>query len=275
MSVKAVTRFTAAIALASAAIAGTASAQGWQSVPGSYSNNAVGSGPARPFFDNLSYDGAGCNVGFILSNTAANANCANQKPASWLPFLGTNPTTFYGNGNNASNFMFSGGTYMIDVIYQSGKTLGGLNTAPESWGIFNGAPGSDVQLGGVGALPYTFSTASSWGFFMDLVDLVGTRTYSSSSAQARQFALFGFGNSSATTGGGLVSPVSGSIQTFYVGLEDQGCTSGTQQGCTIGSDFDNNDVVLRIRAIPEPSTYILMASGLLGLAVVARRRRTV
>ncbi len=42
------------------------------------------------------------------------------------------------------------------------------------------------------------------------------------------------------------------------------------------ADFDYNDLRFEIAAtsvIPEPSTYVLMASGLLGLAGVARRRR--
>lgn len=272
MSVKAVTRFTAVFALASAAFAGSASAQGWQAMPATFGNTPQTTASSRPFFDNASYDGDGCNIGFILSNAAgASTTCKNQIPAAWLPFAGTAPTFYYGSGNNAANFMFSGGTYTIDVIYQTPKTVGRVEGTPTTWGMFQGAV--DTNLGGAGALPFTFSTAAAWGLFIDLTDSGLSRARSN--ANARQFAVFGFGSSSATASGGLITPVSGAIQTFYVGLEDQGCASvNSDTGCTVASDYDNNDVIFRVRSVPEPSTYLLMASGLVGLAVMARRRRS-
>src|SRR5690606_2680805 len=100
MSVRAVTRLALGGAMV-AAFAGTASAQAWQAMPGSFNNTPSSVAGARPFFDNLSDDGEGCNIGFILSNAAgANADCENQRPANWLPFNDLAPSSFYGDGNN-------------------------------------------------------------------------------------------------------------------------------------------------------------------------------
>jgi hypothetical protein len=244
-------------------------------MPATFGNTPVGTSSARPYFDNLSDDGAGCNIGFLLTNApGVNNNCANQRPANWLPFTGTAPTHFLGNGNNATNFMFSGGTYTVDIIYANNKTLGDVAFANATWGIFTGTPGTDTDLNAGGALPYTFSTASQWGFFIDMQDGVGGRRYSNNLSFARQFSLFGFGPATANINAGIVTPVSAPTQTFYVGLEDKGCTSNTGPGCNISADFDNNDVIFRVRLVPEPSTYLLMAAGLAGLAAFSRRRRT-
>ena len=276
MSVSAVTRFTTIAVLASVALASTASAQGFQVMPATFGNvSSTNPAPARPFFDNLSDDGAGCNVGFVLTNApGASTTCGNQRPAGWLPFTGAAPSHYYGNGTSASNYLFAAGSYTIDVIYAPGKTLGDIAGENSRWGIYNGVTNVQTALDGVGVLPFTFSTASTWGFFIDIVDGVGGTAFSGLGAGGRQAALFLGAGSSATPIGGTIFANSG-IQTFYVGLEDKSCTNNTSPGCLRSSDFDNNDVLLRIRSVPEPSTYLLMASGLLGLGLAARRRRSV
>lgn len=282
MSAKAVTRLTVIAALASAALAGTAGAQGFVAMPGSFNNTPVTNpAPARPFFDNLSDDGAGCNIGFVLSNAAGvNNNCANQRPAGWLPFTGAAPGAYYGNGTNYSNYLFAAGTYTIDLLYAKAAggsgLLGEIAGADTRFGIYNSVTNVQTTLSGIGALPYTFTSASAWGFFIDLVDGPLATAFSGLGAGGRQAALFLGAGSSAGAAGGVISPNVGT-QTFYVGLEDKACTQLGTTGCTVLSDFDNNDAVLRVQTsvVPEPSTYLLMASGLLGLGFAARRRRSV
>ena len=41
-----------------------------------------------------------------------------------------------------------------------------------------------------------------------------------------------------------------------------------------GNDGDFSDIVVGVNVVPEPSTYALMAFGLLGMGFVARRRRS-
>lgn len=276
MSVSAVTRFTTFAVLASAALASTASAQGFQAMPATFNNvAATNPAPVRPFFDNLSDDGVGCNVGFLLSNApGVSSTCANQRPAGWLPFTGAAPSSYYGNGTSASNYLFAAGSYTIDVIYARGSTLGDIAGSDTRWGTYDGVSNVQTNLNGVGALPFSFYSATSWGFFIDIQDGVGGTAFSGLGAGGRQAALFLGAGSNATSAGGVISPTGGN-QTFYVGLEDKSCASNTGPGCSRASDFDNNDVLLRIRSVPEPSTYLLMASGLLGLGLAARRRRSV
>ena len=117
----------------------------------------------------------------------------------------------------------------------------------------------------------SFTAAGDWGFWIDVFDGAGGRRRSGIGADARQFALFLATGSTANVAGGVVS--AGGSQTFYLGLEDKACPSGTAPSCSAISDFDNNDVIFRVRTVPEPGTYLLLASGLAGLGVMARRRR--
>src|SRR5690606_35922441 len=67
----------------------------------------------QEFWDNASWDGASCNVGFVLSGVAGSANnpCSNQRPGSWLPYNGPTPTTFLSTNGGPTGFQFGAGNY--------------------------------------------------------------------------------------------------------------------------------------------------------------------
>lgn len=97
----------------------------------------------------------------------------------------------------------------------------------------------------------------------------------------------------AQLGGGPLTFVQGSntrssmgwTQVSFTGLAATGASTelrfegldssprGTYYGPYIGAALDDVSVVSNVSAVPEPSTYVLMATGLAGLATVARRRR--
>jgi len=51
---------------------------------------------------------------------------------------------------------------------------------------------------------------------------------------------------------------------YWLGMEDQVFST---------SDKDCNDMVVRVTPFPEPGSMLLLASGLVGLAGYARRKR--
>ena len=263
----------ASVAVAAAIIATPAVAQTWNAVP-ALTNTHYTTGPARAFWNNSSNDGTNCNIGYVVAG--ASGTCANQRPLGWLPYTGTTPTHFLGNGNMAQSFLFAPGTYVFKQTPGLGGDIAGDNT---NWGFFTAdAAGNAVMdmapiTGNAGIQTVTFTTA--WGFYMNM-SLIGNTSggivRSNDSYFARQFALFANNNTATlgTLGSSTLVTGMGGVSEFVLGFEDIACTDGI---CNSTADFDNNDAILSFAPVPEPSTYVLLATGLAALGGVARRKK--
>ncbi|MCU0625630.1 MAG: PEP-CTERM sorting domain-containing protein [Gemmatimonadaceae bacterium] len=274
--------------LSAAIVAGPAAAQSWQSI-GTPSNAGTGA-----YWNNRSDDNINssvvCNVAAILTNTPALAagSCNNQGPA----FLPVNPAplttsnVFLGGamGANPGGFRFAAGIYNFGVI---GRVAGDLGT---SWGIITDGgvvTNAAALVGGSRVITDKFSVwitaalpQAQNGTVFTSDQRVGALAIGSRAATInQQFAVFTSGTGVGMAGlssdafGTLIAGTVG--QRFFVGMEDNvngGRGFGVAGAGTV-SDRDYNDIIVSVQAVPEPSTYALLATGLLGLGVVARRRR--
>lgn len=241
------------IAAALVALAAPVGAQTWDA-GWSAGNNGT------PFWDQSSDDGSQCNIGKVVTGVATGALCSNDRPNSptWLPYDNAARPVPYNLqttvGNNFQSFLFASGDYTFTQANSMGGDIAGGNTA---WGYFTGAHVMTTLSGAAFPISSTVSIGASWGFWIQTDN--GVFKFSDTDSY---FALFS--SAAAPMSGNQINSADGT--NFVVGMEDK-----------IGGDSDYNDAVVSFSrtstTVPEPSTYVLFASGLLGVFGMARRRR--
>lgn len=214
-------------------------------------------GNGGEYWDNASDDGTNCNIGYVVTGVAGDANnpCNNQRPVGWLPYTNTTPVV---NVFRTSPFLafFGGG---VDIVQQTGQG-GDVAGQDRAWGVwyttnadFSGK--TVVNVNTTGTFSSTFN-GFYWGFWVSTTD--GVDRFSDVD---QQFAMFG-----RQVGSEVGGP-------FVVGIEDINTRAG--------GDRDYQDMIAQVtieggfEIAPKPSTYALMAAGLAALGLAARRRRTV
>jgi hypothetical protein len=212
----------------------------WNSWTASEVNNS-----GNFYWDHQSWDGPTENIGYWMSNTGS-------FPAGTPAGPGVMP--YYGNaanGTSASNIYFTNqgsvsAGMLLEIAGNAGSnTFGWYNTSNPTvlHQIFSG-PNSPSSV-------VVFIPSSSFGFYLQgpggtflSQDYLSPNT----DMNNQHFAVF------SNTGS----------QTYYLGIEDLPYAN---------SDLDFNDMVIEISAVPEPSTLLLLGSGLAGLAAFRKRSR--
>lgn len=232
------------------------SGAGWQTWQATSPTNSDSGPGSNEFWDNQSWDGRRCNIGYWL--TGAATGCSNSVyngglPASEAPgqieFWGQSRST-----NDSSFYFTSEGSHSATLRIE---VAGNRNYNAFGWYDL-GSPSTLHELFDGGdsptAISANFSPVGNYGFYF--TDKSGN-TYRTSqkkdSKQEQRFALF---RESPHTKGN-------EADVFWLGLEDLPLAN---------SDRDYNDLVVRVSAVPEPAAFVVLGVGLLGIYMKRRRK---
>ena len=277
-----------------------ASAQTWYTAP------TPGNAGTGAFWNNASSDNAGglsktnpnvCNIGAVLMGIATNPQCNNEVPSGMLPLTVAQQLTGTGTrgaflggatANTRTGFLIEAGEYRFDLY---GRVAGFANSVPFGPRIgyftFNSS-GQRVMTEFTGAAGSSalFTTTAKWGFWMSnffpgpsafgnaniyfsdgtsCQTLAATLPSCAGSAASNQFALFSASLAGApSVAGGVVDM--NPLDRLWIGGEDNAGPS---------SDADFQDVVGSFTQLPEPASFALFGTGLLGVLAVGSRRKRI
>lgn len=232
--------------------------------------NPLASGvPGTFFWDNPSYDASTaaskCNVGYILQGTATigGPNACAATPISPTGVPGTKLNFLAGNaaGTLATDFTFSNAVQVASTFRASFTgVLGG-----DEFGWYNTLLPAVLHpiftTAAPGVTDFTFTPSATWGVY-----LKNSGALFLSGSEGEQFALF------SQDPGNPAGPPS-DLKHYWIGAEDK---LGINNKWSAGGagDYDFNDMLVEMQAVPEPGYILLLAAGFAGL-FYARRRYSV
>ena len=198
------------------------------------------SGPQ--FWANSSWDGEQKNIGYYLTNSGGGAGAISDFPG---------PIPYYGIavGSADTNFYFHKTSSGSNVVLK--VEVAGYNNVNEFGYYLLSAPGTLISLlTGPESPPATnsFQPTGDYGFYLKS----GSGDTWKTGGTGEHFAVF---QQSST-------PMA---EIYWIGMEDLPFSN---------TDKDYNDMIVKVSQVPvpEPTTMLLLGSGLIGLAGYGRKK---